>query len=214
MPSKRTRVVHQRKNLSNTALFFGSDGLWGDPENLSMFERFTFGWPTVRPDDCREVWDAIRDELLPQWVKERPGSRPSWWFLFDPECPRITAEDIQRHGWEGRYFLELVPDLRRRLGGIGDPSYLHYALSPHFDRGVPHRFITSSDVEWHREEGEEFAGVPFNPKDPPIYESQAAYLNRLGLLTPTERRRLGKKDFEPVAGGLEAQEEGSATKIS
>jgi hypothetical protein len=197
MPTKRTRVIHQRKNLSNTALFFASDGLCGDPESINRFEKFTFGSPTVRPDECRDVWLAIRDELLPQWIKERPGTRPSWWFLFDPECPRVSAEDIKRHGWEGWLFLEYTPDLRRRVGGTGDPDYLHSAVSPDFDCGVPTGFVTASDVEWHREEGEEFAGVPLDPKDPPAYESQATYLDRHDLLIPAERRRLGKKAFEP-----------------
>ena len=104
--------------------------------------------------------------------------------------------DIKRHGWEDSCFIELVPDLRRRLGGIGDPAYEHYALVPHFECAVPEQFVTAEDVESHRTEGEEFSGTPVNPNDPPAYESQATYLDRLNLLMPAERRRLREKDFE------------------
>ena len=197
MPTKRTRVIHQRKNMSNTQLFYASDGLWGDPENLNTFEKFTFGWPTVRPDECRAVWLAIRDELLPQWINEHPGTRPSWWYLFDPECPRISAEDIKRHGWEGCFFAKDLPELRLRIGGTGDPAYEHSSLVPHFDCAVPDHFVRVEDVEWHRNEGEDFSGKPIDPNNPPAYESQASYLDRHKLLVPAERRRLRKKDFEP-----------------
>jgi hypothetical protein len=212
MPTKRTRVIHQRKNLSNTQLFSASDGLWGDPESIHRFEKFTFGFPTVRPDECRDVWLAIRDELLPKWIKERPGTRPSWWFLFDPECPRVSAEDIKRHGWGGWYFIELTPDLRRRLGGTGDPAYEHSALAPDFNCGIPDQFVTVEDVEWHRAEGEDFSGTPIDPNDPPAYESQATYLDRHDLLIPAERRRLRKKDFEPEIVRFPAQAEGNETQ--
>jgi hypothetical protein len=45
--------------------------------------------------------------------------------------------------------------------------------------------------------GRPFRGVPIDPADPPQYESQAAYLKRLGLLTAEERRALGPEAFEP-----------------
>jgi hypothetical protein len=54
----------------------------------------------------------------------------------------------------------------------------------------------------HREEGEQFAGIPFDADDPPVYESQASYLDRHKLLTPAERRRLRAQDFKPVKVSL------------
>jgi hypothetical protein len=202
MPTKRTRVIHQRKNMSATQLFYASDGLWGDEADVNKFEGFTYKSPTCCPDECREVWLAIKDELLQQWINERPGTRPSWWYLFDEKCPRVAPEDIKRHGWTDCYYTKDLPDLRRRLGGIGDPAYEHYALVPHFDCAVPDRFVTIEDVEWHREEGEEFSGIPFDPIDPPKYESQASYLDRHNLLAPVERRRLRAQDFKPVKVSL------------
>ena len=66
-----------------------------------------------------------------------------------------------------------------------------------FDCAVPDQFVTAEDVEWHRNEGEDFSGKPIDPDNPPTYESQASYLDRLNLLSPGERRRLRKKDFKP-----------------
>ena len=99
--------------------------------------------------------------------------------------------------WEGCFFIKDIPELRRRIGGIGDPAYEHYSLVPHFECAVPDQFVTTEDVKYHRDEDEEFSGVPLDPNDPPAYESQATYLDRLNLLTPAERRRLHKKDFYP-----------------
>jgi hypothetical protein len=30
--------------------------------------------------------------------------------------------------WEGCFFIKDIPELRRRIGGIGDPAYEHYSL--------------------------------------------------------------------------------------
>jgi hypothetical protein len=42
-----------------------------------------------------------------------------------------------------------------------------------------------------------FEGVAIDPGDPPVFESQASYLERHGLFLPGERKRLKKEDFEP-----------------
>ena len=106
MPTKRTRVIHQRKNMSNTALYYASDGLWGDPENLHKFEAFTYKSPTVCPDECREVWLTIRDELFRSGSTFIPVPGQAGGSSFDPECPRISAEDVARHGWEGCFYAQ------------------------------------------------------------------------------------------------------------
>ena len=40
-----------------------------------------------------------------------------------------------------------------------------------------------------------FTGVSLDPRNPPVFDSQAAYLDRHGLFLPGERKRLGKADF-------------------
>jgi hypothetical protein len=42
-----------------------------------------------------------------------------------------------------------------------------------------------------------FKGVAIDANDPPLYESEAYFLDRHGLFLPNERKRLKKADFEP-----------------
>jgi hypothetical protein len=197
MPTKRARVTRNRhEEFSNTLLYTATDGAWGDPNELNDSEKYL----DLRFTSQRqEVWFAIRDELLPEWIRERPGTRPSWWYECDRDCPRISAEDIARRGWEGWFFVKRLPDLRRRLGGVGDPMFEHLALVPQLYRAMPIHFVRQSDVDEFSEEGEDFTGKPIDPKNPPIYESEAAYLRRHGLLTADEKRRLKRSDFKPIS---------------
>jgi hypothetical protein len=57
------------------------------------------------------------------------------------------------------------------------------ALAPHFDRGIP--------VSWFDREGAQaFGGVAVDANDPPTFESEAEFLRRHKLLTPSEERWL------------------------
>jgi hypothetical protein len=53
---------------------------------------------------------------------------------------------------------------------------MHYALVPHFDCAVPDQFVTAEDVKWHREEGEEFAGIPFDADAHPFMNHRQVIL--------------------------------------
>lgn len=53
--------------------------------------------------------------------------------------------------------------------------------------------------------GATFAGVGCDPRDPPRFESQPAYLARHDLLSPAERGRLGAVDFQPETLGRRAE---------
>lgn len=47
-------------------------------------------------------WKRHRAHLLPEWIRERPGTRPYAWWLFD--APEVRSEDeserdyLERHG--------------------------------------------------------------------------------------------------------------------
>jgi len=59
--------------------------------------------------------------------------------------------------------------------------------------------------------------VPVDPNDPPTFESQAAYLKRLGLLLPGEEKRLAPKAFAPERiepNSQHSREEGSRPKCA
>jgi hypothetical protein len=75
-----------------------------------------------------------------------------------------------------------LPELRHCLGGTGTPASETMAYKPELPLGIP--------VDWD---------VDFDEADPPLYEAQASYLKRHGLLVPGELKRLTKEDFEPEA---------------
>ena len=202
MPTKRSRTArNRREDFSNTLIHTATDGFWGDPNQLDRMEEF-FN-ERLQGDRRAEVWLAIRDELLPEWINAKPGTRPTWWYLFDPDCPRISAEDIARCGWVDCWFAKDLPDLRRRVGGVGDPAFEHQNLVPQLHCAMPTHFVSQADVDYHKEEeDEDFHGKPIDPNDPPRYESQAAYLKRHNLLTTSEEHRLKARDFKPEVAGL------------
>jgi hypothetical protein len=80
------------------------------------------------------------------------------------------------------------------------------AYAPSFSYGIPNNWFEVPERPAGLQMGEfldahyaELARrcAPINPDDPPLFESQATYLERHGLLLPGERRRLTKQDFEP-----------------
>jgi hypothetical protein len=77
-----------------------------------------------------------------------------------------------------------APQPRRRLGGIGD------TCAAGFDLGMPRWWTTPALARHSR-----FVAV--DAADPPRFESEAAYLERLGLLPPGEKGRLTPAAFEP-----------------
>jgi hypothetical protein len=112
------------------------------------------------------LWAAHRDELLAEWVRDHPGSRPWGWWRWDAREPR------------------------GQLGGQA-------------------RRINWSEEWWRKE----FRGLPGifvpDPDHPPTFESEAAYLDRLGLLAAEERVRLVRLSddaFEPEVIDLEMSE--------
>ena len=78
----------------------------------------------------------------------------------------------------GCYYDGKLPEPRKRTGGTGTPAHEVQAVVPSFEYGLP--------TVWGGLDGD----------DPPIFESQAAYLKHHGLLLAGEERRA---DFEPVA---------------
>jgi hypothetical protein len=79
--------------------------------------------------------------------------------------------------WDGK-----LAEPRKRLGGVGTPSHEAYDIVPLYSLGIPNLW------------------VEIDPENPPIFESQAAYLERHGLFLPGERKRLTRRDFEPETG--------------
>jgi len=178
MPTKRTHRGHsQLPQVSRAVLALLGEGLFEMSEDaeheLSEWEFFT--------DEAQrlEIIERIKEPLLAEWIRQRPGTRPSWW-------------------WE-----RFSPESRRRLGGIGDPAHEFLAYAESYRCGLPSIFVDPWLVEYFngracdvhgRRIGTEYAegsfkGRAIDPRDPPLYESEATYLRRHGLLTASETRR-------------------------
>lgn len=153
-----------------------------------------------------EVWGASKKRfqeslkyfekvLLPAWIKKNPCSRPwAWWTYFAPRWQRKFDA----------YFDGKLPEPRQRLGGVGDPDFEFLGYVPHFEYGLPVGWITNFDVEYYngvrknihgtiipaKYKPGDFKGQAIDPENPPTYESEAAYLGRLGLLSKAEEKYL------------------------
>jgi hypothetical protein len=96
-----------------------------------------------------------------------------------------------------------------RIQGIGVPKYEALAHGPAFHVGVPDMWVSAWEVSYYNGRSVDVHGKPIgteyaeghfpylaiDPKDPPMYESEAAFLDRRGLFLPGERRRLKRADF-------------------
>jgi hypothetical protein len=186
MPTKRNRVSHAKApQVSPTVLSILSEGLFAPPEGENDHERIE--WKYFTDVDAKQrILDSCKDFILDEWTRQRPGTRPSWWWLSAPE-------------------------VRRRLSGIGDVASDFLAYAPELEYGIPVFFLDPWLCDYYRGKAKDvngdpigseyregdFKGQSINQKDPPKFESQAAFLQRHNLLTPEEKRRLRKKDYEP-----------------
>ena len=155
-----------------------------DPEVIEFLKdnaEFTY---FATDQEIRSGWDQMRDEILADWAKKRPGTRPRAWWRFDAK------------------------EMRQRLGGTGQAAFEVLAHVEAYHLGIPTSWVEPRHADLY---GPDFAGVPIDPEDPPLYESQGTYLKRLGLLLPGERKRLSPDDFEPEFIASEADpDEGEA----
>lgn len=143
-----------------------------------------------------ELWNKQKPAIMRTWLRQHSGRRPFAWWRFD------------------------APEPRRRLGGTGTPWHecLAAIQMPMYERGLPVNWLSGFQAQYYRGEAvnihgepvgrsrhdgtprkpDDFKGVAPDPTDPPLFESEAAYLDRLGLLTDEERDKLTPADFEPV----------------
>jgi len=140
-----------------------------------QFDAYLTSHPSLvgtchRYDKLLAPWQEHRDAFLEDWTRERPGTRPFAWWLID--APREVFDDGEK---------SVGPEPLRHVGGSG-------------------RVIR---VGVYPEATARACGcLPFeaiDPDDPPLVESEAAYLRRHGLLLTGERRRLTSDAFEPKA---------------
>jgi hypothetical protein len=171
MPTKRTRISHHiAEGISPIALYCLSDELFPLSDGLADEDVSRWRFSTGEAEE-RKLWEQCKGVILATWINQYPGTRPSCWWRYDaPE------------------------KCRKRLGGIGTPGHEVLAYAEELDHGLPGFWLDQWICKYY---GPDFKGVAIDPKNPPCYESQAAYLKRHGLLTPAEQAQLRPKDFKP-----------------
>jgi hypothetical protein len=114
------------------------------------------------------IWQTWGPSVLARWIKERPGTRPSLWWKY--QAPRLPAQGT------GTFYDGTIPEPRQRVGGVGRTQWeAGENWIPFYRCGIP----AARDC-W------EF----LDPNEPPVFESQANYLKRTGLLTIEEEKAL------------------------
>ena len=111
------------------------------------------------------AWHDLRDELLEQWIQDKPFTRPDVWWRYD------------------------APELRRCTNGVHPfdrPAFIDYCRE--WEAIYPDSNITECTKKtWY--------GVPCIWGPPELdgtaeFETERAYLERLDLLTDHERQLL------------------------
>lgn len=129
------------------------------PEGTNQFA--VIDWNRV----SQPLWIIYGARITERFAQRTPGTRPSRWWLYT--APRIQGPLLAKFREEGfGEWVESYTLWRDRVGGQGTP-----ARCPASRLGLP--------VAWWADD--------FDPADPPIFESQAAFLKRHGLLLPGER---------------------------
>ncbi len=198
MPTNRKRIARGRRSpIPETIMEFLKTGEvnMGTPGEPGRIELFM-----MRYDDKKtaEKWEEARDLTLPEWIEKHPGTRPYAWWIAD--APRWNDP------YEGVFFHGTMPEPRQRLGGTGTPNYEVLAYVPYFSFGIPDSWLDQWSVDYYNGRAKDINGNPIGTEykegdlkgiaidenDPPVFESQASYLKRHGLLTASEKRALKK----------------------
>ncbi len=193
MPRKRRSPKTRRAEIPTDLVAFLKD------EGISLLVEYLTDEATIRA-----AWGELREDILVGWVEKHPGTRPSAWWRYD--APRQPAGRFPGWRYDGK-----LPEPRERCGGVGTPAHEVLADAPRCSFGIPDSWVKQWAVDYYNgraldghgerigteyKEGH-FAGVAIDPDNPPAFESQAAYLERHGLLLPGEKERLRKSDWEP-----------------
>ena len=133
-------------------------------------------------------WQEIERDLLDHWLAEHPGTRPAPWYWWRAPEP-----------------------MRRQVGGTGEPEskgvipYSPFAAPGVSMRNPDMRGVTADLPDYQGSwRGLSLGWLGVDPNDPPVIESEAAFLRRHRLLTAAEARRLRPEDFEPVTISVDA----------
>jgi hypothetical protein len=190
VPTKRQRRTRDHQPDVSDAIVYLLEFGRIPPKGLcdTWFDAFELS--TTHNREARQrAWEAVRLDVLADWIETRPGTRPHAWWEFDAPEPQ-----------------------RRRVGGIGDDHAVG-GWHQDYSLGLPNYWFDPWLVTYYNGAATNIHGAPigteyhagdfpyvaYDANDPPTFESQATYLQRHGLLTPAERRRVPPDAFAPEA---------------
>ena len=192
MPTNRTRRTRGRRpdvqSWQTEFLMHGALSPETEPD-ANPFELLNWQNPDRHQlREIKRVWRACESAIMVPWIRQHPGTRPHGWWLFNAPEP-----------------------CRLRLDGVGTPAHEVLCIKQVYLLGLPTVWLTPFLAAYYKGTAcdihgqpvpctvadPQFPGVAPDPADPPRYESQASFLDRHGLLTAAERKRLSAADFEP-----------------
>lgn len=144
--------------------------------------------------DERECWEALKDEVMAEWVQENPGTRPwAWWKYEEPERRRRIDgkphpfDNPERQRFVARWMAE-YPEVASR-----EAHKLYY--------GLPGCLIPYDSETAPLDEDGYVMCDDFSAE----YESSEDYLQRLGLLSKSEQAALEKAGEHLASTGASAR---------
>lgn len=127
----------------------------------------------IEPDDGTPGFNPFT------MIDPKAYARETWPALRASILAAFVKKNPGRRPWA--WWVVDAPEPRQRMGGVGTP------VSEGFmSFGLPTYWTLDRD-SWRSGAGERV--VPVDPKDPPTFEGQGAYLRRLNLLLPRETPR-------------------------
>jgi hypothetical protein len=171
MPRKRAKLKQKRDEIvEDWKLKLLADGFYDKSKGFEFFEFYYDNGTPWGVDGITALWPKIKKEFMRDWIDKHPCSRPYAWWRWD--APRQDDKDVDCF-WHGT-----LPEPRLKVSAGGEickyfvPLY-HFGVFKY----------------WH-----------YREDDLPLFESEAAYLKRLDLLTISEKKYLDKHPelLEPV----------------
>lgn len=190
MPRKPIKKKLKKQALSPAIKYYFESGDDVTPENEGHPEVLNM----IFFEDERAEWEKYKVEILEQWILINPCSRPWGWWKWEAPKEAIPGCDF-----------EAVAQ-RKRVGGMGTPSHEVLNVWGGFAFGIPESWVDQWQVDYYNGRAKDiygnsigtnyaeghFKGLAIDPDNPPIFESEAAYLERHNLLTEAEKKYLAK----------------------
>lgn len=141
--------------------------------------------PTKRTRISRRAKAQDMDPGLLAWFKDAAPRPAMFFFMAQGELQAAwnTSRDAILDEWvqtapgtrPTHWWKFDAHEQRRRLGGTGTPAHEVTAHVPFFELGIP--------VDW---------AADYDPNDPPVFETEAAFLKRHKLLVAGDAKLLSK----------------------